>query len=104
MNCRRFQNRLYEYLDGTLSRWTRGAADRHLARCAWCRAALRQEQQLAQVLSQELEKNNEPLALGTEALIRVRQKLSARGDGQLLSGKLFLSWGRLTGAIAIATS
>ena len=31
MNCRRFQNELYEYLDGSLSPGAQAAAERHLA-------------------------------------------------------------------------
>jgi len=54
MNCRRFQNRLHEYVDGTLSAGTQAAAVKHLARCAACRQAVGQEQQLAQFLSNRL--------------------------------------------------
>jgi anti-sigma factor RsiW len=54
MNCERFQNRLYEYLEGTLSAGTRAAADQHLAQCTACRKAVRQEEQIAQVLSARL--------------------------------------------------
>jgi anti-sigma factor RsiW len=54
MNCQRFQSQLHEYVDGTLSAGTRTAADRHLAWCTACREAVRQEEQLAQILSARL--------------------------------------------------
>ena len=54
MNCRRFQNRLHEYVEGALSTGTQAAADRHLDRCTACRQAVSQEQQLAQILPERL--------------------------------------------------
>ncbi len=63
MNCRRFQNRLYEYVEGSLSAGTQAAADRHLARCTSCREAVGQEQRLTQILSERLRQGTETVTL-----------------------------------------
>jgi hypothetical protein len=51
MNCRRFQHKMYEYLDGSLSPRAQAAAAQHLAGCAGCRQALQAERETAQCLS-----------------------------------------------------
>ena len=71
MNCRRFQNRLYEYIDGTLSRRTSTAAGKHLARCSACRQAVRQEQQRAGFLSDRLHRETSTFALQPEIRRRI---------------------------------
>jgi anti-sigma factor RsiW len=104
MNCRRFQNRLYEYLDGTLSRWSRAAAERHLARCAQCRQALRQEQQLAQSLSRELEKSAQSLLLEPGLVSRLETTLANAGCARSHAPVRPALWMRLAGSAAVATS
>lgn len=71
MNCRRFQNRLYEYVDGTLSARAQAAANKHLARCSACRQALHQEQQVAQFLSDGLRQGTGTLCLRPEIARRI---------------------------------
>ena len=58
MNCRRFQHRLYEYLEGTLSPGAQAAAEKHLSGCAACRQALGAERQIAQSLSDKFRRND----------------------------------------------
>jgi hypothetical protein len=66
MNCRRFQNRLFEYVEGSLSAGAQAAADRHLAACSACRQALHHEQQFAQFFSSRLRQDTETLTLRPE--------------------------------------
>ncbi len=84
MNCQRFQNRLHEYVEGTLSAGTQAAADRHLARCIACRQAVDQEQQLAQILSERLRQGTETLALHPQIRRRIVTALESSpvADGQ----------------------
>ena len=104
MNCRRFQNRLYEYVEGTLSPGMRAAADQHLARCSTCRQAVRQEQQLAQSLSERLRQDTEALALRPDVRERILAVLEHKSappmDGESVVG----SWNRFAWPLAIAAS
>jgi anti-sigma factor RsiW len=65
MNCQSFQENLYEYLDETLSPAQLAAAKAHLVGCDVCRAAVKREQQLAQILSGGLERIAEAVTLET---------------------------------------
>lgn len=51
MKCRHFKSVLPEYLDGTLSSGKLARAQSHLASCAECREAVRQERSLAESVS-----------------------------------------------------
>lgn len=66
MKCRRFQDQLFEYLEGSLSAAAAAAAERHLAGCRACREAVRQEEALAQDLSRRLRQRAEGLKLAPE--------------------------------------
>jgi len=66
MNCRRFQDQLFEYVDGCLSAGAMAAAEKHLAGCHACREAVRQEQALKQDLSSRLRQRAERLKLSPE--------------------------------------
>jgi anti-sigma factor RsiW len=59
MNCRRFQNQLYEYVEGTLSPTARAEAEGHLAACSNCREALRREQETAPALAARFQRGTE---------------------------------------------
>ena len=104
MNCRRFQHRLYEYLDGTLSRGAQAAAERHLSGCAACRQALRAERQIAQSLSDQFRRTTDSLQLPPEVQRRVLATLAderrAAGEEQH-SGFL---WHRLAWPLELAAS
>jgi len=84
MNCRRFQNRLYEYVEGTLSASVLDAAHRHLAQCRVCREAVRTEKEFAQRLSKHLRENAESLTLRPE--IRQQLRVVARRQPAPLTG------------------
>jgi anti-sigma factor RsiW len=77
MNCRSFQDDLYEYLDGSLSPGARAAADKHRSECAVCRQRLEQEQQAAGVLFDRFRRATDSLELPPEVGRRV---LAALGD------------------------
>ena len=63
MNCQHFQNELHEYVEGSLPPVRQRAADEHLNQCGACRQLLRQEQRVAQTLSQEFRQTTTGLML-----------------------------------------
>jgi hypothetical protein len=79
MNCRRFQNQLDEYVEGSLSAGAQAAAERHLAGCGDCRRAVQEERQFAQSVSFRLKQDASGLTLGPEIRnqIVVAAKLTA---------------------------
>jgi len=74
MNCRNFQNKLYDFLDGTLPPWSRARARSHLARCPQCRMAVEKEQRLARILGEHFDKAMQDHRLDREILRRVQSK------------------------------
>src|SRR5437016_11537218 len=102
MNCRCFQNRLHEYVEGTLSAGTQAAADRHLARCTACRQAVGQEQQLAQILSERLRQGTGTLTLHPQIRRRILTALqsSPATDGE----SVIYLWNRFARPLGIAVS
>lgn len=102
MNCRHFQHRIYEYLDGTLSPRARAAAQKHLAECAVCRQMVRRQQQVAQALSEGFRRGTESLTLPPAVRRRVLTasagKFVARGVGHVS----VFSWSRLIWPLATA--
>ncbi len=102
MNCRRFQNRLHEYVEGTLSAGTQAAADRHLARCIACRQAVGQEQQLAQILSERLRQGTETLALHPQIRRRIVTALESIPATDRES--IACLWSRLARPLGIAVA
>lgn len=77
MNCRRFQNQVFEYADRTLSTRERATAERHLARCGACQQVLHREQQLGQALSARLRHDAESLALRPDLWRQVQRAVEA---------------------------
>ncbi len=104
MNCRRFQNRLYEYVEGTLSPGTRSAADQHLARCCACRQAVGREQQLSHFLSEHLREDTATLGLRPEVQQRILGALerqpAAPTDVESIAGL----WNRFARPLTIGAS
>jgi len=104
MNCRRFQKRLYEYVDGTLSPGTLAAANEHLARCSACREAVRRELQLAQSLSDRLRQDAESRALRPDVQRRILTALEHESvpatDEEFVGGL----WNRFAWPLAMAAS
>jgi anti-sigma factor RsiW len=66
MNCRRFQNQLDEYVEGSLSASAQAAVERHLASCDACRRTVQEERQFAQSVSIRLKQDASSLTLGLE--------------------------------------
>jgi anti-sigma-K factor RskA len=66
MNCRCFQDKLFEYVDGTLSAGELAAAQQHLAGCSPCRKLVQKEQHVAETLSTRLRRGGENLTLRPE--------------------------------------
>jgi anti-sigma factor RsiW len=104
MNCRRFQDRIHEYLDGSLSRWNRAAAERHLAGCARCHQAVQMERQLAKSLSQEFEKSTESLVLDPGLVSRLETTLTDGGRTRSHAPARPTFWVRLAASSALVAS
>ena len=104
MNCRRFQHRLYEYLDGTLSPGAQAAAERHLTDCAACRQALGAEQQIAQSLAGQFRRTTDSLQLPPEVQRRVLAALADQRDARGEEQSTVFTWGRLAWPLELAAS
>jgi len=104
MNCRRFNNLLFDYLDGALSARARAGADAHLAVCNACRQAVQQNRQFAQLLTNRLHQGTESLTLHPQVR---RRLLTAFETGSVpVSGavRLFAWWPRLAWGTAIVAA
>jgi hypothetical protein len=66
MNCRHFQNEIFEYVEGTLSADALAAAEKHLTECVVCRKAVEKEKRVASVLSSRLRQTGRALTLRPE--------------------------------------
>jgi len=104
MNCRRFQKRLPEYVDGALSRGRKAAAEAHLARCSACREAVQREQHIARCLSREFEQSTESIALGPDTVRRVMTALQRETPPVVQHKPIMDFWGRFAWPAAIAAS
>jgi anti-sigma factor RsiW len=100
MNCRHFQNRLYEYVEGSLSAGTQAAADKHLVACSACRQVVRQEQQRAQFLFDRLRQDTESLALRPE----VRRRILASPAPAPVQNPIIDLWNRFAWPLGLAAS
>ncbi len=100
MNCRRFQNWLYEYVEGSLSAGKQAAADKHLAQCSACLQTVRQEQQRAQFLSSRFRQNTETLALRPE----IRRRILAIPSQEHAPRPIVALWNRFTWPLGIAAA
>jgi len=100
MNCRKFQSRLYEYVEGSLSAGKQAAADEHLAQCHSCRHSVQQEQRRAQFLSAQFRQNTETLALRPE----IRRCILASPDSVTRHNPFIGLWNRFAWPLGIAAS
>jgi anti-sigma factor RsiW len=100
MNCRRFQNRLYEYVEGSLSSRTQAAADKHLAQCPACRRAVHQEQQVSLRLSDRFRQDTETLALRPEVRHRILTALDHKSAPPTEGESIVGLWRRLVWPLA----
>ncbi|MGA2748423.1 MAG: zf-HC2 domain-containing protein [Verrucomicrobiota bacterium] len=101
MNCRGFQNNLFEYLDGALSSGARAAAERHLAQCEACRQVLRRQQQIAQALSERFHRDTAGMALRPEAQRRILAALADQSADRAERNWFAGLWPRLAWPAAI---
>lgn len=104
MNCRGFQHRIYEYLDGALSRAAQAATEKHLSGCAACRRALRAERQIGQSLSDTFRQTTDPLQLPPEVRRRVLAALADQRRAPAEERGSVFSWGRLAWPLGLAAS
>jgi anti-sigma factor RsiW len=104
MNCRRFQNGIYEYLDGSLSRRAQAAAEEHLSACAACRQRVRQERRSAQSLSDKFRRAADSLQLPPEFGHRVLAVLADEHRARDAQQGIVLFWRRLAWPLAAAAS
>ena len=105
MNCEHLQANLFDYLDGALSASDQTALEKHLAECPDCRAALRQESQLAQSLSGRLEQAVETVALDPLAQRNVARAMERAVAAESQARPAGAFWHRLVwplGAVAAA--
>jgi anti-sigma factor RsiW len=104
MNCRRFQNRVYEYMEGTLSGGVRAAAERHLARCDACRQGVGREQQVAQRISERLRHDAESLALHPDVRRRILQAVEDKSAPPAPWEAIVGFWFRFSWPLGLAVS
>ncbi len=104
MNCSRFQNQIFEYLDGSLSPRAQAAAERHLSGCAACRQALIEERQTARSLSVKLRRATDSLQLPPNFGHRVLAALANEHRAPDEQQGIVLFWRRLAWPLAVAAS
>lgn len=85
MNCRRFQDNLFDYVDGALSRRAQAAAERHLEQCDGCLQALDDLQKSAQCLSNHFRQDTGSLTLSA----RARRRIMAAAEGEMAAPAAF---------------
>lgn len=76
MNCNRFQNEVFEYLDGALSPGARESAEQHLGQCEACRAVLQRQREVAQRLSKRFHKDTAAISLNAGAQRRILEAMA----------------------------
>ena len=104
MNCRRFQNELHEYVEGSLSAGARAAAERHLAGCSACRQAVHKEQQLAQLISVQLQQDTMSLTLRPDIRNRILKAVEAKSTPPPMPASIADAWNRFFRLAAIPAS
>ncbi len=80
MNCRHFQDELFEYVEGTLPADAQAAAQKHLAECAVCRQAVEKEKRLGSALSSRLRQFSQPLTLHPKILRNILAASERKGS------------------------
>jgi anti-sigma factor RsiW len=95
MNCRRFQDKLFEYVEGSLSTGELAAVEQHLSGCGACREAVQKEQQRAQALSVRFRQNSESLRLNPKIIQTVLAASRARPAATVSLAGLWMRWLRV---------
>lgn len=104
MNCRHFQNRLHEYVEGSLSAGAQMAAEKHLSECNACRQSARREQQAAQFLSDGLRQSVESLVLRPEIRRRILTCPGCEPATDVGGGVIISLWNRYAWAMGIGAA
>ena len=104
MNCRRFQHRLYEFLDGSLSPGAQAVAESHLSGCAACRQTLGAERQIARSLSGTFRRATESLQLPPEVQHRVLAALADQRRAPVQQQGTVFFWRQLAWPVGLAAS
>jgi predicted anti-sigma-YlaC factor YlaD len=89
MNCREFNERLYEYLDEGLPTNVQAAAREHLQLCEDCRRALEREKVMAQSIESSLNLATARLSVGPELRRRI---VETRRVSPMAPGIFSLIW------------
>jgi len=66
MNCQKFQEMLFEYVEGSLTESERAEADSHLAACPVCARVVQRETNVQERLHKGLQQSVESLTLGSQ--------------------------------------
>jgi hypothetical protein len=90
MNCDSFQDKMHEYVDGSLSTDAGAAAEQHLAVCSACRGAVEKEKQFTRVLSKRLRQGSDALTLRPE--IRRNILAASRREASPALAETVASW------------
>ncbi len=77
MNCEDFRNRLYEYLDETLSAEVEAEARKHIEHCSACRYALQREEAATGLLRLSFDRATTHLALRPQLVRDIARGFSA---------------------------
>lgn len=75
MNCRQFEDQIFDYLDGSLPPGQAPTAESHLARCAHCQATLAAHRRFAERLSRDMHADLPPFTLKPAAESRFQNAL-----------------------------
>lgn len=102
MNCRSFQEDIFEYMDETLSASARDAAEQHLSGCASCREALSRQRQVAHSLSNRFQGETESVHLPPEIGRRVMAAIATERPAWRARLAGLISWPRLAWPVATA--
>jgi anti-sigma factor RsiW len=108
MNCERFQENLFEYLDDTLSPDEKAAVQSHIQICDVCRQAVENERLVAQTLSRWLNEAVETVMLDAHARQSIPNAIRKQIGDAPQSGKIHCfaelyaipAWLRLTLPVA----
>lgn len=104
MNCRQFQNKLYEYVEGSLDAGAQAAVEKHLEACAACRQRVQQERDVARSLAEGFKRASEglelPAEVGRRVLAAVAEERAAREERE----STVCFWRRLAWPTALTAS
>ncbi|HYG36543.1 MAG TPA: zf-HC2 domain-containing protein [Clostridia bacterium] len=100
MNCQRFQNQLYEYVEGSLPPRAKLAAEKHLSGCPLCRGLVNREVRVGRILYRELQKAAGPLVLSSDVPNRVLAALNRNAAPKRHDSLLVSLWRQLFWPVA----